>query len=219
MDIKMVDEPVFHITFLRHGESTGNVENRLQGLSDFPLSETGRAQARTLGERWQAEGLAFDTAITSPLSRARETAEIVAEALKIPTLEIEPLWVERDMGKRSGLTMDEIHAQFQEPGFVNPYNANYDSGESDWALYLRGGQALYKILQRLPARYLVVTHGAILNVTLYAILGIAPQPNFQGPRFRLENTAFCQFRYYPNAHRWRVDVIGDRSHWKVGSSI
>ena len=210
----MADAPVFHITFLRHGESTGNVENRLQGLSDFPLSETGRAQARALGERWQAEGMTFDIAITSPLSRARETAEIVSAALKIPVLELEPLWVERDMGKRSGLTMDEIHAQFQDPDFVNPYDSIDESGESDWALYLRGGQALHKILQRPPARYLIVTHGAILNMTLYAILGIAPQPNFQGPRFRLENTAFCQFRYYPQAHRWRVDVIGDTGHLK-----
>lgn len=214
----MADTPIYHLTFLRHGESTGNAENRLQGLSDFPLSETGRAQARALGERWQGEGMTFDTAITSPLSRARETAEIVAAALKIPTLELEPFWVERDMGKRSGLTMDEIRAQFQDPDFVNPYDSVDESGESDWALYLRGGQALHKILQRPPARYLVVTHGAILNMTLYAILGIAPQPNFQGPRFRLENTAFCQFRYYPLAHRWRVDVIGDRNHWKVESS-
>jgi broad specificity phosphatase PhoE len=210
----MVDAPVFHITFLRHGESTGNAENRLQGLSDFPLSEKGRSQARALGERWQAEGLTFDTAVTSPLSRARETAEIVASALKIPAFELEPLWVERDMGRRSGLTMDEINAQFPMPDFVNPYDSFNDSGESDWALYLRGGQALHKILQRPPARYLIVTHGAILNMTLYAILGIAPQPNFQGPRFRLENTAFCQFRYYPQAHRWRVDVIGDTGHLK-----
>jgi broad specificity phosphatase PhoE len=210
----MADTPVFHITFLRHGESTGNAENRLQGLSDFPLSETGRAQARALGERWQAQDMTFDTAIASPLSRARETAEIVAAALNISALELEPLWVERDMGKRSGLTMAEINAQFPNPDFINPYDSFGEDGESDWALYLRGGQALHKILQRPPARYLVVTHGAILNMTLFAILGIAPQPNFQGPRFRLENTAFCQFRYYPQAHRWRVDVIGDRNHWK-----
>jgi broad specificity phosphatase PhoE len=210
----MAETPIYHITFLRHGESTGNAENRLQGLSDFPLSETGRAQARALGERWQFEGLTFDTAITSPLSRARETADIVAAALNIPTLELEPLWVERDMGKRSGLTMAEINAQFPNPDFINPYDSFGEDGESDWALYLRGGQALHKILQRPPARYLIVTHGAILNMTLYAILGIAPQPNFQGPRFRLENTAFCQFRYYPQTHRWRVDVIGDTGHLK-----
>lgn len=210
----MTDTPVFQITFLRHGESIGNLENRMQGLSDFLLSETGRAQARALGARWQVEGVAFDAVITSPLSRARETAEIVADVLKIPDFEFEPLWVERDMGKRSGMTIDEINAQFPAPDFVNPYDAVSESGESDWALYLRGGQALHKLLQKPPARYLIVTHGAILNMTLYAILGIAPQPNFQGPRFRLENTAFCQFRYYPNAHRWRVDVINDWAHAK-----
>jgi broad specificity phosphatase PhoE len=121
------------------------------------------------------------------------------------------------MGKRSGMTMEEINAQFPSPDFVNPYDSIDESGESDWALYLRGGLALHKILQRPPAKYLIVTHGAILNMTLYAILGIAPQPNFQGPRFRMENTAFCQFRYFPQAHRWRVDVIGDRNHWKVES--
>jgi broad specificity phosphatase PhoE len=209
---------VFQITFLRHGESTGNAENRLQGLSDFPLSEPGRAQARALAVRWQAEERTFDIVISSPLSRASETAQIISTALQLPPLEFEPLWVERDMGTRSGMTMDEIHARFTDPDFVNPYDSVDELGESDWALYLRGGQALHKILQRSPARYLVVTHGAILNMTLYAILGIAPQPNFQGPRFRLENTAFASFRYYPDAHRWRVDVIGDRSHWPLSAS-
>jgi broad specificity phosphatase PhoE len=209
--------PVFHIFFVRHGESIGNAENRLQGLTDYPLSETGRSQARALAERWLAEAISFDTAIASPLSRASETARILVSSLKIPSFELEPLWVERDMGQRSGLTMEEIQAQFTDPEFVNPYDAVHKSGESDWALYLRAGQALHKILQRPPARYLVVTHGAILNMTLYAILGIAPQPNFQGARFRLENTAFASFRYYPEAHRWRVDVIGDRTHWHPDS--
>jgi broad specificity phosphatase PhoE len=210
----MNEQPVYHITFVRHGESTGNAENRLQGQTDFPLSETGCAQARALAERWKLERVTFDVAITSPLSRARETAEILAGALSIPVLELEPLWMERDMGNHSGLTADEIRAQFPDPDFINPYESMNETGEGDWALYLRGGQALHKILQRPPARYLVVTHGAILNMTLYAILGIAPQANFQGARFRIENTAICAFRYYPQSHRWRVDVIGDANHLK-----
>ena len=139
----------------------------------------------------------------------------MSTTLKIPVFELEPLWVERNMGKRSGMTMEEINAQFPDPDFINPYHSLDESGESDWTLYLRGGQALHKVLLHPPGRYLVVTHGAILNMTLYAILGIAPQPNFQGPRFRLENTAFAAFRYYPEVHRWRVDVIGDRNHWPL----
>lgn len=202
----------FRITFVRHAESVGNAQNRLQGLSDFPLSETGRAQARALAARWQGEQLGFDLAITSPLARAAETAQILVDALAIPALELEPLWVERDLGGRSGLTMTEIQDRYQTPEFVNPYDSIDETGESDWALYLRAGHALHKILTRPPARVLVVTHGAILNMTLYAILGIAPQPNFQGPRFALKNTAFASFRYYPHVHRWRVEVIGDCNH-------
>jgi broad specificity phosphatase PhoE len=206
------DEPIYHLTFLRHGESVGNAENRMQGHADFPLSEKGRAQARALLARWQAEGVQFDTVITSPLSRARETAEIIAAGLNIPNLELEPLWLERDHGKPSGLTMDEIRAQFPLPDFINPFEPVGETGEGDWPLYLRAGQALHKILQRPPGSYLVASHGGILNQAFYAILGLVPQANSQGARFRFENTAFARFRYYPRTHRWRVDVIGDTGH-------
>src|SRR5512136_1410620 len=92
----------FYITLLRHGESVGNAEARWQGQSDFPLTDVGRAQARALAERWQREQAKFDFLITSPLTRARETAEIIASALNIP-VEYDPLWLERDNGEFSGL--------------------------------------------------------------------------------------------------------------------
>ncbi|MCS6994648.1 MAG: histidine phosphatase family protein [Anaerolineales bacterium] len=208
----MSDVSVFHITLLRHGESVGNAENRLQGHADFPLSETGREQARKLAARWKVEGVNFDCVITSPLLRARETAQIIAEALGIPNFETDSLWMERNMGLRSGMTLDEIRARYPEPPFLNPYQSWSEQGESDWELYLRGGQALHKLLLRPPARYLVVSHGAILNKVLYSILGITPQANRQGAHFRLENTSFSVFTYTPHAHHWRVQVIGDTHH-------
>ncbi len=207
------DDSTYHITLLRHAESTGNAENRLQGHADYPLSEKGRAQAKALAERWQAEGQRFDTAITSPLLRASQTAEIIAKALNVP-LELDPLWMERHAGKMSGLAEDEVRALYPEPAFFNPYQPFAETGEGDWQVYLRAGQALFNLLQRPPGKYLVVSHGGTLTMTLYAILGIAPQPNYQGPRFRFKNTSFSRFRYYPSTHRWRVDIIGDRTHWK-----
>lgn len=208
----MNETPLFHITLLRHGESVGNAENRLQGHADFPLSDLGREQARKLAERWKAEGVKFDSTIASPLIRAWETAQIISEALGVPNFETDPLWMERDMGLRSGMTLEEIHARYPEPEFLNPYESWSEQGESDWELYLRAGQALHKLLQRPPARYLVVSHGAILNQALYSILGIIPQPNRQGARFRLGNTSFSTFLYDPRSHHWRVDVIGDTHH-------
>jgi len=206
-------DPIYHITFLRHAESTGNAENLLQGQMDLPLTEKGRSQARALARRWAIEGVTFDRAIASPLVRARETAEIVLAAISAP-LEFDPLWVERNNGKFAGLSGDEVRALRKEEDFTNPYQVVAETGESDWELYLRGGQALLTLMRRPPGKYLVVSHGGILNMTLYAILGIAPAPNFQGPRFRFPNAGFSQFRYYPSQHRWRVDVLGDRAHWK-----
>lgn len=210
----MPDTPIYRITLVRHGESVGNAENRLQGHADYPLSERGRAEALALAQRWKTEAITFDHVIASPLSRALETGQIIAAALGIASPATDPLWMERDTGQRSGMTWDEIQQHYPEPDFAKPDDSIAASGEGDVALYTRGGQALHSILQRPPARYLVISHRAILNMVLHSILGIALQPNFQRTRFRIENGSFSRFRYYPLAHRWLVDVIGDRSHWK-----
>ena len=69
----------YQITLLRHGQSVGNIEGRYQGQADFPLTETGVAQAHALAERWRRAGKVFDGVITSPLTRAVETCRIALE--------------------------------------------------------------------------------------------------------------------------------------------
>lgn len=110
------------------------------------------------------------------------------------------------------MTIEEIRARYPQPDFLNPYQPRNERGESDWELYLRAGQALHRLLQRPPGRYLVVSHGALLNKVFYSILGITPQANGQGAHFRLANTSVSIFTYYPAAHAWRVEVIGDTHH-------
>ena len=212
----MPDDPVYRITLVRHGESVGNAEARLQGHADYPLSARGRAQVVALAQRWKAEALKFDHVIASPLSRALETARIIAAELEVPNPEIDRRWIERDAGERTGLTCDEAQQRDRETDFAAPCASIAASAESDQALHLRGGQALHSILERPPARYLVSSHRAILNMVLYSILGIARESNdlHRGTLFRLANASFSRFRYFPLAHRWQVDVIGDRSHWK-----
>lgn len=79
----------YHITLLRHGESIGNAGNYYQGQSDFELSALGEAQASALADEWLAAGVTFDLVISSPLLRARRTAEIVAARLGT-SMELEP---------------------------------------------------------------------------------------------------------------------------------
>jgi broad specificity phosphatase PhoE len=202
----MENSSLYDFTFLRHGQSVGNLEERFQGQADFPLTDLGRAQARALAKRWHAEGLTFDLAISSPLQRARETAEIVTRKLKVP-LELDDIWLERDNGKLAGLTHAEIRALSPEPEFYTPYQSFGETGEGDWALFLRGGRAIHSLLRRPPGKYLIVTHGGLLNMVLFSIMGISPQANGHGIRFRFGNTAYARFTYAPERHRWHMECL------------
>ncbi len=206
---------MYHITFLRHGESVGNAEDRYQGHADFTLTPKGRAQARELAKRWKVESVTFDLCIASPLLRASQTAEIISKKLAIP-LELDPDWMEIDNGLLAGLTPEEAAQLVLRPDFITPYTRYGQTGESRWELYLRAGRAIQHILDRQPGRTLVAAHGGILNMAMYAILGIPVQTGHSGPRFMFHNTTFATFTYEPEHHNWRMLNFDDRRHWKEG---
>jgi 2,3-bisphosphoglycerate-dependent phosphoglycerate mutase len=201
------------ITLLRHGESIGNAAGYHQGQSDFELNDTGRAQAQALANRWRAEGRIFDQIVSSPLARAQETAEIIAAALNAP-IDLDPIWMERDNGKYAGLHPSEAQRLYPRPVFSSIYDPVGVTGESQWELYLRAGRAVQDLLKRPSGRYLVVSHGGLLNMVMYCILGIVPQANFHGARFRFRNTAFAVLYYNPGTHSWVLDRLNDCEHWK-----
>ena len=190
----------------------GNAQSRWQGQSDYPLTERGRAQARALAERWQSEEIKFDLVIASPLTRAKETAEIIAAALSVQ-VELDPIWLERNIGEMEGLTVEEVR-QKPQPQYVTPYNSIGGNGEGDWELYLRAGKALHGLLRRPAGSYLVVSHGGMLNQLMHAIVGIVHQPDPSGVRFHFENTSFARVTYFPHRHRWAIDAVNDRAHLK-----
>lgn len=213
MNVQTPSPLLYHIILLRHGESQGNFEGRHQGQADFPLTDRGRAQIQALVERWQAEGRQFDLITSSPLVRARETAQMIASALNSP-LEFDALWMERDNGLMAGLSEEEVRDTLPQPSFIHPYQAVGQTGESQWELYLRAGTAVQSLFKHPPGDYLIVSHGGLLNMFFYAILGISPQPNFHGPRFRFTNSAFATLDYNPTSHRWYVLGVNDHNHWQ-----
>jgi broad specificity phosphatase PhoE len=204
------ERPAYTFVFLRHGESIGNAQSRWQGQSDYQLTERGRAQARSLAERWKSERAKFDLIIASPLVRAKETAEIIAAALDVK-VEFDPIWLERHVGEMEGLTAEEVRKRPQPP-YLTPYDPIGGEGEGDWALFLRAGQALHGLVRRPPGTYLIVSHGGLLNQLMNAIIGIAPHIDPSGARFRFENTGFARVIYYPHQHRWAIDAVNDRAH-------
>jgi 2,3-bisphosphoglycerate-dependent phosphoglycerate mutase len=201
----------YHITLLRHGESIGNAGNYYQGLHDFDLSARGEAQAQALAEEWYSAGVSFDQVISSPLLRARRTAEIIAARLGIP-LEFDPDWMEMDNGVLAGLKQEVADELYPWPDFRNLYEPIGQTGESEWDVFLRACRAVARLMQRPPGRYLVVAHGAILNRALKAMLGIMPQPNFHGTHFNFVNTGYIVLEYRPERHEWLVLKLSDRDH-------
>jgi 2,3-bisphosphoglycerate-dependent phosphoglycerate mutase len=200
--------PIYTLTLLRHGESEGNAADLIQGQSDYPLTQKGVQQAQLLAARWQKvqaslDAPLFDTIIASPLTRARQTAEIIAGELNL-AIELDSIWIERGFGKLDGLQLDEILARNPRVDFHHPYEPPGEGGESSVDLFLRASQALRSVLLRPAGGYLIVSHGAILNMVVYAILGITPHGHYNSPRFRFGNTAFANFTYDPDTRRWHL---------------
>ncbi|MET0844516.1 MAG: histidine phosphatase family protein [Mycetocola sp.] len=150
------------LAFIRHGQTDWNAQYRLQGSSDVPLNDTGRQQARDA-----VAGLAdveWHAIVSSPLSRARETASIIAAGLG---LELGPAYdelVERHYGEAEGATDAVVAERWPEH--------DYPGLEPVDSVIERGTAAL----ERVKADYgdrntLIVCHGTIIRYTLSALAG------------------------------------------------
>ena len=147
-----------HLVLVRHGETAWNRAGRIQGRSDIPLNETGRAQAREAGRRLAAEH--WDVIAASPLSRAYETAAIIGSEIGIAEIEVVADLVERNYGEAEGLTGTEIDARFG--GAID--RGAVDGRESRDEVLARVHPALLALAAEHPgASVLVVTHGGVIG--------------------------------------------------------
>ena len=147
------------LLLVRHGETDWNRDGRVQGHADTPLNEAGRAQVRLLADRLVDEP--FDAVYSSDLSRARETAEILAAGLGLDVVEL-PELREKNFGSWEGLTDVEILERFPDA-----QRGHWGDGESADELSARVEEALHRIAGSHPdGRVLVVTHGGPLRAML-----------------------------------------------------
>lgn len=188
-----------HIHFIRHGKTDWNNDNRYQGTSDIPLNETGRQQAATLASAM--EGESWDRIVSSPLSRAFETAQAVAGAIGIPEADIilDKRAVERSYGDAEGLTIPEREAIW--PGGNWP-------GLEDWENVARRGMEMIEDLARdYPVqRIIVVAHGGLIN----ALLATISRGEVGTGKTILLNTSRTDL--FHDGHGWAIGMVGDVSH-------
>lgn len=142
----------------RHGQTQWNVDNKICGVTDVPLTEEGWAQARALAEK--TVDLELDLVICSTMLRARQTASAVAEKLNIPVIEDSRL-VEQNYGIYEG--MDR-----KTPGFLENkrhFAVRYPGGESMMDVAHR----IYGLLEDVKRDHagknvLLVCHGGVLRL-------------------------------------------------------
>ena len=196
---------------LRHGETDWNVQRRIQGVSGTPLNERGRLQARALAEL--VRGKLITAVYSSHLTRARQTAEVIAASLGLE-VRLEPRLAELNQGELEGLTTEEIDARFN--GFMddwrsNPARLRMPGGETLAELQERAWAALEDMLLAHPHDTVAaVSHNLAITAILCRALGI-------------DLNAFRRIRQFNAAHNlvehsptrgWNVVTMNGLAHLK-----
>ena len=149
------------VYFTRHGESVWNVENKICGATDVPLTQLGRDQAFELGEKIKTEtSVKIDEILCSPLGRTVETAKIISDLTGIPYRTEERL-TEQALGRYEGAPRDSEEFARDRHHFVD----SMDGGETT----IHVVQRIYNLLDEVKAEsdkktYLLVGHSGIFRV-------------------------------------------------------
>ncbi len=170
-----------HIYLIRHGETDWNAQERFQGHTDIPLNDNGRSQARQLIAVCRHHKI--EAILSSDLSRAFETAQIIANQLEIRIFQDSGLR-EAHLGKAQGLTYAEIESQFGKSlverwrsSHLTDADISYPGGESGNAIMLRSFGAITKFLATYPyTRIAVTTHGGVIRRIMQKLLPAGSPP-------------------------------------------
>jgi probable phosphoglycerate mutase len=160
---------------IRHGESQGNLEQRIQGWDDSPLTDLGRQQARLVAQRLAQEAQLSEI-ISSPLRRAAETAELIGQALSLP-VRFDRRLNEYNFGPLNGMTRQDIARDYPQVPLAWKANEFWEllpGEEGDPAFEARVKAAINQIVTEMAEETAaaVVTHGGTLNACLRTCLGI-----------------------------------------------
>ena len=171
------------LVLVRHGQSDWNLKNLFTGWRDVGLTEKGVAEARAAGKKLKAQGLHFDVAFTSVLSRAQRTLDLVLEEMGETDITVfkDQALNERDYGDLSGLNKDDARKKWGEEQ-VHIWRRSYDvappGGES---LKDTAARVLPYYIQEILPRVLrgdnviVVAHGNSLRALVMVLECLSPK--------------------------------------------
>jgi len=205
--------PATRLLLVRHAATTMIEEGRFSGDTGVELSETGREQAARLAER--LEPLEIDAVYSSPLSRARDTAHILAAPHRLEVVE-NPELREISSGHWVGLTRAEVeerHRAEYETWQTDPFLLAPVGGETGVAVLARAMPVIRQIVVAHEGRTaLVVSHKATLRLILSSLLGF----DLRNWRDRLDQAPAClNVVDFLDPVRARLMLFNDTSHYSV----
>lgn len=152
------------IYLARHGQNEDNAEGLLNGHRDRPLTTKGLEQAEEIGGKIKESGIVFSHILSSPLIRAKQTADIIAERNEFPqSVEIEPDLIERDFGSMTGVEQKRIE-ELCSPDIIKTSTVMYFLSPDGAETFPDLIQRAKKLIQKLKSRFetgniLLVSHG------------------------------------------------------------
>jgi broad specificity phosphatase PhoE len=168
-----VDEKMSRLCLVRHGQTDWNLEGRYHGQSDVPLNDKGRSQAHRLAQF--LEGQTFAAIYTSDLSRAKETAEIIAQTIPSPVI-LESRLREINQGEWEGQLVETIKARYAglwNERIIDPTNVRPPGGETVGEVAKRVYAALDEITEIYSVgQVLICSHGLALATVLCKVQNI-----------------------------------------------
>jgi probable phosphoglycerate mutase len=165
------------IYLVRHGETDWNRNGQFQGQRDIPLNENGKIQAQKTQKLLSQ--VTLDFAVSSPLSRSRQTAEIILASHPETQLRLMPDLREISHGAWEGKFHQEVETEF--PGMLDTWNHNPEQvqmpgGENLAQVWERAGQAWQSIITQYEGRQgIVVAHDAINKAILCQLFHLEPE--------------------------------------------
>jgi broad specificity phosphatase PhoE/ribonuclease HI len=194
---------------LRHGQTALSTERRFAGRGDIPLTEVGGRQAAEAGARLAARG-GIDLIVTSPLQRARRTAEAVAEATGV-ALQVEDDLAETDFGKWEGLTFAEASERW--PDELSAWLASGDAAPPGGESFVATASRVSAALDRLLAAHESQTLLLVSHVTPIKLLAcramLAPLAALF--RINLDVASLCEIDWYADGPAV-VRSLNDTAH-------
>ena len=165
----------------RHGQTDWNIDLRLQGTADIPMNQVGIQQVQQAALHLPTE---WDIVLSSPLERARRTAEILAERIGAKEVVQEDLLLERAFGIGEGMLYAEWHEKYSQLDEI-------PGAESTQAVTERARRLLSEVTKRHSgARVLAVSHGALIRFVLSEVTEGKVPPKGE----RLENASLHVLR-------------------------